>query len=194
MNTKLLDGIRNKRAKAAENSRKAQEFIQGKENEIRNLKERFNQASAALDTDEYITLMQQIADRERELTALKEIAGKSSEITGYTDTDVQEAFARYCADYNPMIAKKIRAYNEKKDELMKLYLEMAELQKQAILIRNEFKEYLINQSARLDKLTIIPNWGRHLCTLFYGDLPEYDQYQNNAKISEFCWNAERFNQ
>ena len=194
MNTKYLDNIRNKRAKAAENSQKAQDFIRDKEKEIRNLKDRFTQASAALDSDEYITLMQQIADRERELTALKEIAGKSSEILGYTDTDVQEAFAKYCADYNPMIAKKIKAYNEKKDELQKLYLEMAELQKEAILVRNEFKEYLINQNARLDKLTMIPNWGRHLCTLFYGDLPEYDQYQHNARISEFCWNAARFNQ
>lgn len=194
MNTKLLDNIRNKRAKAAENSRKAQDFIRDKENEIKGLKDRFTQASAALDSDEYITLMQQIADRERELTALKEIAGKSSQIMGYTDTDVQEAFAKYCADYNPMIAKKIKAYNEKKDELQKLYLEMADLQKEAILTRNEFKEYLINQNARLDKLTIIPNWGRHLCTLFYGDLAEHDQFQLSTKIGEFCFNAGRFNQ
>ena len=120
MNTKYLDNIRNKRAKAAENSRKAQDFIRDKENEIKGLKDRFNQASAALDTDEYISLLQQIADRERELTALKEIAGKSSEILGYTDTDVQEAFAKYCADYNPMIAKKIRIFNEKKQELFNL--------------------------------------------------------------------------
>lgn len=196
MNTKYLDNIRNKRAKAAENSRKAQDFIRDKENEIKGLKDRFNQASAALDSDEYITLLRQIADRERELTALKEIAGKSSEITGYTDADVQEAFSKYCADYNPMIAKKIRIFNEKKQELFNLYKEMADLQKEAIQTRLEFKEYLLHESSkyRMEKLTLIPGWGRHYADVFFGTNRDTDWFAKDTAMGEYCYNAERFNQ
>lgn len=203
MNTKYFDDIRKKKEKAAEKVAKAQEFVRSKESEVSELKDRMIRSADDLDAEAYINLMKLIAEKEQELNGLKDIANRTKDLPGYSDNDVMAAFAKYCAEYNPKIAKKIKAYNEKKKELISSYEEMAELQKEAILLREEFKGYLLSKNSRLQPLTIIPNWTGSLAKVFYGASPmgygegeclNSDGISKDRALGEYCSNAEaRFN-
>ena len=203
MNTKYFEEIRKKKEKAAEKIAKAQEFVQSKEAEVSELKDRMIRSADALDADAYINLMKLVAEKEQELNGLKDIANRTKDMPGYSDNDVKAAFAKYCAEYNPKIAKKIKAYNEKKKELISCYEEMAELQKEAILLREEFKGYLLSKDSRLERLTLIPNWTGSLARVFYGtsamgggegEYLDSDAISKERAIGEYCCNVEgRFN-
>lgn len=199
MNNKYFDEIRKKREKAAEKTAKAQEFVRSKEAEVSELKERMVRSADELDAEAYINLMKLVAEKEQELNGLKDIANRTKDLSGYSDHDVMAAFAKFCSEYNPKIAKKIKAYNEKKKELISSYEEMAKLQKEAILLREEFKGYIINKSNRLELLTIIPNWTRSLSRVFYGsgafgeaegeELSYPDGIMKDREMCEFCSNV-----
>ena len=202
MNTKYFEEIRNKKEKAAEKTAKALEFVRNKEAEVSELKERMMRSADDLDADSYINLMKLVAEKEQELNGLKDIANRTKDMPGYTDNDVKAAFAKFCAEYNPKIAKKIKAYNDKKNELKSLYEEMAALQKEAVMLREEFKGYLLNNSSRLERLTMIPNWSGNLARVFYGtgafggegENLSYEGAMKDREMYEFCSNAEaRFN-
>ncbi len=202
MNTEYFEEIREKKEKAAEKTAKALEFVRSKEAEVSELKERMMRSADDLDADSYINLMKLVAEKEQELNGLKDIANRTKDMPGYTDNDVKAAFAKFCAEYNPKIAKKIKAYNDKKNELKSLYEEMAALQKEAVMLREEFKGYLINTNSRLERLTIIPNWSGNLARVFYGtgalggegENLTYEGAMKDRKMYEFCSNAEaRFN-
>ena len=203
MNTKYFDEIRNKKAKAAEKAAKAQEFVQSKEAEVSELKDRMIRSADDLDAESYINLMKLVAEKEQELNGLRDIANRTKDLPGYSDNDVLAAFAKYCAEYNPKITKKIKAYNEKKKELISCYEEMAELQKEAVLFRKECKECLTDKSSRLERLTLIPNWTKSLARVFYGtgalggegeQLAYPDGIMKDNELAKYCTNTElKFN-
>lgn len=190
MKKNYLDEILAKKAKAMENRKKAMEFVQSKEEEISELKDRMINASAELDPDSYINLMKQIADKERELTALKDIADRAETAAGYTDEDVLDAFSKYCAEYNPTIGKKIKEYEEKKRELFSLYCDMAEMQKEALGNLMKCKSYLLDTSnkERLEKMTLIPEWNRYMQQFFLGGaVPANDP--RTDEFTRYCRNV-----
>lgn len=190
MKKNYFDEILSKKAKALENSKKAKEFVQSKEAEISELKDRMISASSVLDADSYINLMKQVADKESELTALKDIADRAASVSGYTDEDVLDAFRKYCAEYNPMIANKIKEYEEKKKELISLYLEMAEMQKDALDSFSKCKSYLQDTTnrGRLEHLTLVPQWGRHMQQFFFGENVTANDPRNDELV-RYCKNV-----
>ena len=199
MNTKYFDEIRKKKASAEEKIVKAQEFVQAKEAEIEELKNRMIRSCNELDPEAYLDLMKRVAEKKQELTGLKDIAEQTATMKGYTDEDVKAAYARYCADYNPMIGKKIKAFKQKKLELKQLYEEMAELQKEAILAREECKSYLLSNKIKLEMPSLIPNWSGSLARVFYGTAPmgdgegdflNTDGIAKDLAIGEYCFNVE----
>ena len=80
MNTYQSDDLRSKRSNAEENYSKAKEFVQNKEKELMELKDRLIRACPELDSDAYVSLMKQISEKESELTALKEIANRTADM------------------------------------------------------------------------------------------------------------------
>lgn len=190
MNSKSLEDIRRKRDKAHENYQKACDFVKAKETELEDLKKRMVEACSALETDEYIRLLKQIADKETELRAVKDIAEQTGKQSGFTDSDVQRAYSKYCEDHAKAIKPLIKSYNDKKAELVKLYEQMAELQTQAIQAKEECKGYLVQKQTRLETPILIPNCTREMLDYFYSDLPIMDRAKKGNSISQYCGNVE----